>query len=316
MGVQNVDIHTSFKAGITNSLKDAKDSIFVSKNEIFDIKIPNDFNNINLISDAQDMISNTINLINDAIFKIDSCVNDMENAEIQVLNMKYNELTRNIINDIGGYDEKDKINQNYVLIDVVKVVGINKWVSLNENTKKILLNADYIHKYMEKNNYTYCVLTNGRGDEYATDIREHMHGLNETFEESKCENIQNGVINKGYRNTCCATYVSWVLEDAGLIDKEKYRCGADDLQLVLKNENGWIEIKDEKELEPGDILGYSSHIEIYIGNDENNQKILYNAGSGEWIRDGGPDTRENITGELKPFKVAYRYVGDEQEIES
>ena len=96
------------------------------------------------------------------------------------------------------------------------------------------------------------------------------HGLNRTFEESKT----------GYHNTCCATYVSWVLQMVGYIDDSDHSDGAETLaQTILMGKYGWKRVS-VAEAQPGDILYYTyGHIEIYAGNN-----TKYNAGSGDAIR--------------------------------
>lgn len=129
--------------------------------------------------------------------------------------------------------------------------------------------ADMIHKYMEQNNYTYCVLDNSNQYEECGKYNK-AHGLNRTFEESKT----------GYHNTCCATYVSWVLQMVGYIDDSDHSDGAETLaQTILMGKYGWKRVS-VAEAQPGDILYYTyGHIEIYAGNN-----TKYNAGSGDEIR--------------------------------
>lgn len=133
--------------------------------------------------------------------------------------------------------------------------------------------ADMIHKYMEQNNYTYCVLNDSNEYEECKKYSK-AHGLNRTFEESKT----------GHHNTCCATYVSWVLQMAGYIEDSDHSDGADTLaRTILMNKYGWKRVSPA-EAQAGDILYYTEgHIEIYAGNN-----TKYNAGSGEAIRKKSP----------------------------
>lgn len=143
---------------------------------------------------------------------------------------------------------------------------LDKWHSSGGS---IIECAERIHEYMEANQYIYCVY-GGAGDECGKFGK--AHGLNVTFEESKT----------GYHNTCCATYVSWVLQEAGYITREDYSNGADTLSNNLRNK-GFIEIYNRAELQPGDILSYKGHVEIYAGDN-----TIYNAGSGNAIRNAAP----------------------------
>ena len=148
----------------------------------------------------------------------------------------------------------------------------NKYIARDGTEIKagIIAYADMIHKYMEENNYKYCVKFN---NEYEEHVRGGECGLNTTFEESKT----------GYQNSCCATYVSWVLQEAGYIDDAEHTNSSGELNNLLISK-GWQIITNRDELEPGDILYYNyGHIEIYAGDGK-----VYNAGSGENIRSQAP----------------------------
>lgn len=131
--------------------------------------------------------------------------------------------------------------------------------------ERIVAKAEEIHQYMEDNKYTYCVY-GGNSYEECDDFGKD-HGLNTTFEESKT----------GYHNTCCATYVSWVLQETGYLSKSEHTNGADTLASTLRNK-GWTKVS-ANELEPGDVMVFSGHVQIYGDNAE-----IYNAGSGRSIR--------------------------------
>lgn len=73
----------------------------------------------------------------------------------------------------------------------------------------ILECAERIHSYMEQMSYSYCVSMIENQAASDCDNTHTVHGLNSTFEES----VNN------YHNTCCATYVSWVLQAAGYINE-------------------------------------------------------------------------------------------------
>lgn len=123
----------------------------------------------------------------------------------------------------------------------------------------ISIKAKEIHDYIRENNYGYCTY-----DERC----EHNErcGLNATFEASK----------KGHHNTCCATYVSWVLQETGYLTKQEhidnYLNGANNLKNYLIKK-GWKEINSES-IMPGDIMCYDRHIAIYGG-----RRRQYDAGN-------------------------------------
>ena len=116
---------------------------------------------------------------------------------------------------------------------------------------KISIKAKEIHDYMRENNYGYCTY----------DFRcEHDGecGLNSTFEASKT----------GKHNVCCATYVSWVLQETGYITKQEHIDNnfnaANNLSKYLEN-HGWRVLEKGETLQPGDILCFNHHIAIYGG---------------------------------------------------
>lgn len=131
--------------------------------------------------------------------------------------------------------------------------------------------ADEIHKYMEQNNYSYCVYG-------CNDLEEWIGGcgLSTTFEASQAN-----------KHSCCATYVSWVLQITGHISDSEHKDGATSLSNLLE-EKGFTRVSNN-ELEAGDIMVYyynshePEHIAIYAGD-----RKVYNAGSGSAIRGASP----------------------------
>lgn len=131
--------------------------------------------------------------------------------------------------------------------------------------------ADEIHKYMEQNNYSYCVYG-------SNDLEEWIDGcgLSTTFEASQAN-----------KHSCCATYVSWVLQITGHISDSEHKDGATSLSNLLE-EKGFTRVSNN-ELEAGDIMVYyydsdePEHIAIYAGDGK-----VYNAGSGSAIRGASP----------------------------
>lgn len=145
--------------------------------------------------------------------------------------------------------------------------------------------AKIIHEYMEQNSYSYCVYGGNSYEECGKSTANgSKHGLNRTFEESKT----------GYKHSCCATYVSWVLQECGYLSDSEHTDSANTLQSLLTSK-GWIKISSVSELQPGDILCYNHHVEIYAGDNK-----IYNAGSGKSIRNSSPSNRS------KTFSYALR----------
>lgn len=154
---------------------------------------------------------------------------------------------------------------------------LDKWHSEGGTGGSIIENAKIIHEYMEQNNYTYCVYGGNSYEECGTYGK--AHGLNVTFEQSKT----------GFHNTCCATFVSWVLQEAGYITAQEHTNGANAMTNLLLSK-GFTVIRDVTQLEPGDIISYNEHVEIYAGDN-----TVYNAGSGNSIRSASPQAK-NVSG--------------------
>lgn len=145
---------------------------------------------------------------------------------------------------------------------------------------EFLEKADEIHKYMEQNNYNYCLL-GGESNSHAGE-----HGLNNTFEESKT----------GHHLTCCATYVSWVLYECGYTECAGIH-NCTDLAAVLASKTQRITSYDD--LEAGDIVFWPNgkHVQIYAGDG-----MWYNAGGTSSVQGSSPyksDARSNFSFALR-----------------
>lgn len=125
---------------------------------------------------------------------------------------------------------------------------------------KISIKAKEIHDYMRENNYGYCTY------DYRCE-HDGECGLNSTFEASK----------NGKHNTCCSTYVSWVLQETGYITTKQHVDNnfnaANNLSKYLE-QNGWIVVSEGEKLQPGDILCFDHHVAIYGG-----REAQYDAGN-------------------------------------
>lgn len=136
---------------------------------------------------------------------------------------------------------------------------LNEWYvgdSSSSGASGIIDSAKKIHDYMKDNKYQYCDKGSSCGD------HSNGHGLNETFEQSKT----------GYHNVCCATYVSWVLRDCGLI-KETNHIAPTLANTLESSKYKFKRITGKNNFQEGDILVSDGHIEIYAGNNQ-----IYNAG--------------------------------------
>lgn len=133
-----------------------------------------------------------------------------------------------------------------------------------------------VHKIMEttgqNGGWDYCIYndkTNTKHHAYGHDC-----GLDSTIQEAMT----------GNNNTCCATFVSWVLKEAGFdLSNHPNMHGAKSTYEWCKLE-GWTQITDYAELEPGDLLFNKG------GNEgtgiENIGHVQLLGDNGEWLNAG------------------------------
>lgn len=159
---------------------------------------------------------------------------------------------------------------------------INEYCSeMGGSAGAILESAEAIHYYMEQNHYSYCII----GSEKNTHVGEC--GLDATFEESKTN----------HRLTCCATYVSWVLREAGLIDVTHHSSNGLANYLISQ---GYTKVS-YSQMQAGDIIFMRTdtkaigHTQIYAGDGQ-----WYNAGSVNAIRRESP-----YVGTVSSSKIVY-----------
>ena len=182
-------------------------------------------------------------------------------------NCKIDESLRKYSPGMG--DSTDRYKANWKLFSEGKYMA-GDGSELNPeaySAGSILEVAEVIHKYMEDNHYSYCLL-GGENNSHSGEC-----GLDQTFEESKTN----------HHLTCCATFVSWVLRDAGYINETQH--GAITLARILQEKYNFTKV-NISDLQPGDIIFYSyGHIEIYAGDGQ-----IYNAGGVDSIQCDSPYT--------------------------
>lgn len=139
-----------------------------------------------------------------------------------------------------------------------------------EEGGEIIAWAKNVHKYMEANSYIYSLNTSV---------------LATTFEGSK-----------SLRRSCCATYVSWVLQEAGYLSDSEHTDSTSALARILTGK-GFQKITNRSDMQPGDVIIYEGHTEIYAGDN-----TVYNAGSTNAIQSSSPQRRKDWS----TFKYALR----------
>lgn len=138
--------------------------------------------------------------------------------------------------------------------------------------------------------------------EIADKCHKHMEERSYTYSLGTLPSTANDAWNVPY--TCCATYVDWVLAEAGYKDKTEQLIHSAPYLFKHYAEKGFTLIKSYKELQAGDLVffHYASddgtysfngvpytigHVQIYAGDDK-----WYNAGSTDSIRNPAYTYRE------------------------
>ena len=122
-----------------------------------------------------------------------------------------------IYNGIGGYDLQNS--------------GVNKNdnITSKKTPENIVASAQKIANYMKSKEMYYSQNLNEKGKTY----------------------------NSGLMGSCCATYVSWVLQDLKIILDDQHVDSVEELNNYLMNDNRFKKIEIENptlaDLEPGEI---------------------------------------------------------------
>lgn len=138
--------------------------------------------------------------------------------------------------------------------------------SISTSANKLLESAKKIDEYMADNDYYYPNPLKGPFD----------------------TNYDDG----NSKRTCCATFVSWCLQDAGFINQHTDYSG--DIYNWLKDDSNWelVNVSDMADLQPGDVGVYYDddyyHSNIYAGDSK-----FWDAGTDEKVKSKGT-TSHNV----------------------
>lgn len=128
-------------------------------------------------------------------------------------------------------------------------------------------------EYINEEGYDYCVLVGdaGNGDQNCNHSPVHKNtcSLPTTFAASQ-ESVSK-------HNFCCATLVSWALQNVGVMPDSAHQDGADNLAKWITENLDPEKIEVGQPLQPGDILCYSGHIDI-VGEEVDGGFVKYNGG--------------------------------------
>lgn len=188
-----------------------------------------------------------------------------------------------------------------IALDSAKVIELDDFGIIDKftgssiasgNVKALLESAEKIAKYMHNHMYRYS-----------------WDGLTTRYDE-------------GSPYSCCATYVSWCLQDAGFIEDSQHydnvygghstqNCTpqtvpSDGVWSLLYNNPKWKQViaKDESDMNKGDIIIYKSgksHVNIYAGDGQ-----YWDAGQNGAGAFAGTTKPHSMTG----YTCSYRYIGD------
>ena len=128
-------------------------------------------------------------------------------------------------------------------------------------------------EYINKEGYDYCVLVGDEGDGKQKCHHAPVHGnpcsLPTTFGESQ-ESVSK-------HNFCCATLVSWALQNVGVMPDSAHLDGANSLAQWIADNLNPEQISIGEPLKPGDILCYEGHVDL-VGEEHNGGFVKYNGG--------------------------------------
>lgn len=115
--------------------------------------------------------------------------------------------------------------------------------------------------------------------------------------------------------TCCTTYVSWVLQEAGYLEDSEHTNYHWSLKKLLDTKSEWqyMKVTSESELQAGDIViyeGYENsgkhvqHSNICAGYNEDNKMVYWDAGDGS----NGAFKGTTKTHWMQGYNCSYRLV--------
>ena len=162
------------------------------------------------------------------------------------------------------------------------------------NYKYTVFNKKFIITYVPKtNSSTSSTTVTGNGDILSAAAQIHSKYEKEgwTYAASIGNDIA-AATNDPNKHTVCATYVASVLYVSGAIPEEtlnkySYQEAYTGIESVLID-NGWTQITNYDDLQPGDIVFMPEHVQIYAGKDSSGNDLWYNAGTTEAIQRENP----------------------------
>ena len=203
---------------------------------------------------------------------------------------------------VSGMQSNFDIRENVLKGTVGGLEGEKKPSQVS--VEELLTKAREMMEEMQAKTYAYCILGGEKNPGFS-----HTCELKTTYEESK---------SQAQSTVCCATYVSWVLQEVGLISSAQHSNSAQGIVNLLKDVDGIEVITEWSDLQPGDLLFFSdtdsqaaqnfaadAHVEILGENKEGTTFTYYNAG--HYISADRPGIQEKSDwGDSHPYHFAVR----------
>ncbi len=216
--------------------------------------------------------------------KDDIGAND-KNTLLELISQMENEIPDNIANQQAQQvqsvsritSNKGLLSQgsniNLTEIGAIDSGGESKSVS-QVSIDEFLETTREMCEYINEEGYDYCVLVTdaGNGEQYCHHAPVHNNGcvLPKTFADSQ-ESVSK-------HNFCCATLVSWALQNVGVMPDSAHLDGAKVLAEWITNNLDPQKIEKGQPLKPGDILCYNQHIDLVGEEKDGGGFVKYNGG--------------------------------------
>ena len=232
-----------------------------------------------LLHSKQDYEANKQNTLSELAKKVGPEKTDMEGEEIEVAPSVNGISQTNIQNNVSSLSS---LNSSINLTNIGKIADGAKSTS-QVSVDEFIAKTREMCEYINQEGYDYCV--------YATcDGNGEQECVHEVHGNDKCSiNGHNGSVcflpgtfadsqeSTSKHNVCCATLISWALQNVGVMPESQCIHGASNLIEWIGNNLDVQEIEVGEPLQPGDILCYTGHIDM-VGEKLSDGFVKYNGG--------------------------------------
>ena len=218
------------------------------------------------------------------IAKVASCIPALNDQQIDALTMisyQYGNIG-NFVTVYNQYGNTEELRQNLV------VNGYHPFIKGPESNGRAAANWKLFHEgiYTDQQGNEIKVISSNvivqAAIEVHQDVRENGYKYEQIGDRTAPYTTDRLVHNS--KSIDCSLFVTWVLQQAGIEGfpegVSQWNSGA-----FMSNPLGWQEIS-ATEVQPGDILVYPNHVEIFAGY-EGSAVRVYNCGSPNSIQSAG-----------------------------